>query len=86
MLIKLAPLKKYSNKFKIILYKLKQVWYNIYIEKEVQKMKLYNYFIKEGSYYNLYRGGISCNCYFDRVMASKENKKWLLQQGYIEVK
>lgn len=49
-------------------------------------MKLYNYFTKEGSYYNLYRGGISCNCYFDRVMVSKENKKWLLQQGYIEVK
>lgn len=49
-------------------------------------MKLYNYFTKEGSYYNLYRGGISYNCYFDRVMVSKENKKWVLQQGYIEVK
>lgn len=62
------------------------MWYNIYIGKEVQKMKRYNYFIKEGSYYNLYRGGTTCNCYFDRVMASEENKKWLLQQGYIEVK
>lgn len=49
-------------------------------------MKLYNYFIKEDSYYNLYRGGISYNCYFDRVMASNENRKWLLKQGYIEVR
>jgi len=37
MLIELAPLKNISNKFKIILYKLKQVWYNIYIKRRYRK-------------------------------------------------